>query len=172
MWSIQTILWMFAPFLVELLLIALINAKEKDGVKKGLKETLINLPLMVPIVNSRLLLDLTRVEYSEPMKSSEQKDIERIRMKAGKHSLMQGYLVRILTFNASGCISSYSVQESGPQLLLQIHIILCTGTIKPTQMISIVISMISLTVAACRGFYMKRDEKRADPEPSIHMMLR
>jgi hypothetical protein len=66
----------------------------------------------------------------------------------------------------------YDVQESGPQLLLQIHIILCRGDITNTQIITITVSLISLTVAACRGFFMKRDAKRADPEPSPHMMLR
>ena len=65
------------------------------------------------------------------------------------------------------------IQESGPQLLLQLHIVSCTGYIGgTTQCISIVISFVSLTLAACRAFFVQRDPARADPEPTLHMMLR
>ena len=56
-------------------------------------------------------------------------------------------------------------------MLLQIHIILCTGNIF-FQLFSILASLVSLTVAACRSFYMKRDETRADAEPTPHMIIR
>ena len=65
------------------------------------------------------------------------------------------------------------MQESGPQLLLQLHIVLCTGNIGgSTQKISIIISFVSLTVASCRAFFVQRDTARADAEPTLHMMLR
>ena len=70
-------------------------------------------------------------------------------------------------------VSCCDVQESGPQLLLQLHIVLCTGNIGGlTQQISIIISFVSLTVAACRAFYVQRDPARADAEPTLHMMIR
>ena len=67
----------------------------------------------------------------------------------------------------------FYIQESAPQLLLQLHIVCCTGNIGgTTQCISIVISFVTLTVAACRAFFVQRDPARADPEPTLHMMLR
>ena len=61
--------------------------------------------------------------------------------------------------------------ESGPQLQLQLHIILSTGRPTKTQMVSIVLSTLSLTLASCRAFFVQRSPKLADPEPTIHMIL-
>jgi hypothetical protein len=44
--------------------------------------------------------------------------------------------------------------------------------VETTQLISILISLISLTVAACRAYFTQRDPRRADPEPTLHMMMR
>ena len=41
-----------------------------------------------------------------------------------------------------------------------------------SQKISMVISLISLVVAASRAFFILREERTADPEPSPHMLLR
>ena len=64
------------------------------------------------------------------------------------------------------------MQESGPQMILQIHIILCTGNVEPTQLISIIISLLSITVAACKAYFIQRDQRRADSEPTAHMISR
>ena len=63
------------------------------------------------------------------------------------------------------------MQESGPQLLTQLHIILCTGRFTTTQIVSMAVSYFSLSLAACRAFYILRDKMHADPEPSIPMLL-
>ena len=41
-----------------------------------------------------------------------------------------------------------------------------------SQKISMVISLISMVVAASRAFFILREERTADPEPSPHMLLR
>ena len=67
----------------------------------------------------------------------------------------------------------YLSQESGPQLVLQLHIILCTGNIGgTTQQISIIISFVSLALASSRAFFIQRDMKRADGDPTLHMIIR
>lgn len=67
----------------------------------------------------------------------------------------------------------YLFQESGPQLILQLHIVLSTGNIGgTTQQISIVISFVSLALASSRAFFIQRDIKRADGDPSLHMVIR
>ena len=63
------------------------------------------------------------------------------------------------------------MQESGPQLLTQLHIILCTGRFTTTQIVSMAVSYFSLSLAACRAFYILRDAVHSDPDPSIPMLL-
>ena len=95
MWSNLTILWMFAPFLVELQLIVLQKRSKK---KKGAIEAFKHLPLMIPIVNSVHLYEHTKVKYSNRMTSIEQEKLEKIQMEAGKSALMEGYTLRIPLF--------------------------------------------------------------------------
>ena len=106
---------------------------------------------MAPIVHlslglRTLLIDLTK---SENLSSK-----ERVAKIAALGSMYEAFL------------------ESGPQLQLQQHVILSTGRPTKTQVVSIVISTLSLTLASCRVFFVQRSPKLADPEPNIHMILR
>ena len=60
---------------------------------------------------------------------------------------------------------------SGSQLVLQLHVILCTGQVLPISILSITVSFINLSLAACRAFFMLRDPRHSDPDPSLHMLL-
>jgi hypothetical protein len=167
-WALATIFWMFAPFLLHF---AVIFLGSKNNWKESLKKSFRHFPLVIPLTNTRHTYKLYEVEYSDPMPIRSVTLIENLKMTAGKLTLTEAFMVS----NKQGellCISVF-IQESGPQLLLQIHIILCTGNIGHiSQKISICISFISLVVAASRAFFIMRDEKRADPEPSLHMMIR
>ena len=57
-------------------------------------------------------------------------------------------------------------------MLTQLHIILCTGVAPITQVISMIISYITLALAASRAYFIQRDRFHTDPEPSLHMLGR
>ena len=61
--------------------------------------------------------------------------------------------------------------ESGPQSITQCVIILSTGRISWTQMISITISVASLTWGAGRSFFIQREDHMSDPDPPALMVL-
>ena len=62
--------------------------------------------------------------------------------------------------------------EAGPQSVTQLVIILSTGNMSITQIISIIISVFSLSWAASRGFFIQRPKDLADPDPALVMVLR
>ena len=64
-----------------------------------------------------------------------------------------------------------AILEAGPQLLIQMHIVLCTGEISNIQAVSMCSSLLTLTLAASRGFFVQRPRKFADPEPSPQMIF-
>eukprot|EP00090_Calanus_glacialis_P039897 TRINITY_DN69484_c0_g1_i1.p1 TRINITY_DN69484_c0_g1~~TRINITY_DN69484_c0_g1_i1.p1 ORF type:complete len:291 (-),score=44.13 TRINITY_DN69484_c0_g1_i1:28-900(-) len=151
-WAWMTILWMFAPFLLHFLVIFLDKKRDWKG---GARKAFIHFPLAIPITNTYHTYKFAEIKYEDPMPAISLTKLEALRMKAGKLSLTEAFM------------------ESGPQLLLQLHIVSCTGYIGgTTQCISIVISFVSLTLASCRAFFVQRDPARADPEPTLHMMLR
>ena len=61
--------------------------------------------------------------------------------------------------------------ESGPQSITQCVIVLSTGRISWTQMISITISVASLTWGAGRSFFIQREDHMSDPDPPALMVL-
>ena len=64
-----------------------------------------------------------------------------------------------------------AILEAGPQLLIQMHIVLCTGEISTIQAISMGSSLLILTIAASRGFFVQRPKQCADPEPNPQMIF-
>ena len=60
--------------------------------------------------------------------------------------------------------------EAGPQSVVQLKIILSTGSISYAQMISIPISIFSLAWASSRAYFIERDEDNTDPDPEMKMV--
>ena len=99
--------------------------------------------------------------------------IEELKMKAGKLTVNEAFTVCSKLGYMSFAIVFVLVKEAGPQLLLQLHIISCTGNLgSVSQKISIVVSILSLTYGACRAFFIQRDQRRADSAPTLHMIIR
>ena len=149
-WANDVLFFMFLPFFFKLaeFVVDLCRGKVKENNVVGL---FLHLPFMAPIVHLSLGLRILLIDTTKPENIS---GIEKVAKVAALGSMYEAFL------------------ESGPQLQLQLHIILSTGRPTVTQVVSIVLSTLSLTLASCRAFYVQRSPKFADPEPNIHMILR
>ena len=149
--------WMFVPFIIQLCQYA--KAKwyrhKKDSTSRHIKKALLHFPFVLPLRNLYLAFRLFKLRFGfadfDPMNS--------VKVEA------------ILTSVAfAGFYESYF--EAGPQSVTQFVIILSTGNLEVTQIISIVISVFSLSWAASRGFFIQRPQDLADPDPALKMVLR
>ena len=149
-WAIAVLFFMFVPFFFKMgeFLVDLCRGKVKENNVVGL---FLHLPFVAPIVHLSLGL---RILLIDPTKPENLSSIEKVAKAAALGSMYEAFL------------------EAGPQLQLQLHIILSTGRPTKTQLVSIVLSTLSLTLASCRAFFVQRSPKFADPEPNIHMILR
>ena len=149
-WAIAVLTFMFLPFFFKLaeFVVGLCRGKVRENHIVGL---FLHLPFVAPIVHLSLGL---RILLIDPTKPENLSSIEKVAKVAALGSMYEAFL------------------ESGPQLQLQLHIILSTGRPTKTQVVSIVISTLSLTLASSRAFFVQRSQELADPEPSIHMILR
>ena len=149
-WAIAVLVFMFLPFFFKMaeFVVDLYRGKVKENNVVGL---FLHLPFVAPIVHLSLGL---RILLIDPTKPENLSSIEKVAKVAALGSMYEAFL------------------ESGPQLQLQLHIILSTGRPSVTQVASVVLSTLSLTLASCRAFYVQRSQELTDPEPNIHMILR
>ena len=149
-WAAAVLFFMFVPFFFKMgeFLVDLCRGKVKENNVVGL---FLHLPFVAPIVQLSLGL---RILLIDPTKPENLWSIEKVAKIAALGSMYEAFL------------------ESGPQLQLQLHIILSTGRPTKTQLVSIVLSTLSLTLASCRAFYVQRSRELSDPQPNIHMILR
>ena len=70
---------------------------------------------------------------------------------------------------AAGMYESFT--ESGPQSVVQLVIILSTGRISTAQKVSLPISILSLTMASSRAFFIQRSRDERDPDPALKTLL-
>ena len=89
--SALTILWMFTPFLLEVILIFL---QKRDNWRDGLKKAFLYFPLVVPVKNTYHAYQLYEIKYSDPMSSVSRNKIEKIQMVAGKLTMTEAFTVR------------------------------------------------------------------------------
>merc|ERR1719319_476711 len=158
-WATISLFWVFVPFLLKLssLFVKVYRQcksdlePQKKGFKHALAHTLIFFPFFLPLLNTILSIKLTMIKVAD---SANGNQIEKIKKIAALASLYESFF------------------ESGPQLLTQIHIVLCTGEISNIQIFSMAVSFFTLTLAACKAFYVQRDFDQADPDPSLPMVLR
>ena len=61
--------------------------------------------------------------------------------------------------------------EAGGEATLQLIIIFSTGQASGSQQISIVVSLLSLTWGASRGYFNQRSQNAADPDPALLMVV-
>ena len=151
--------WMFVPFIIQLCQYAKARwnwyRHKKDSTSRHIKKALLHFPFVLPLRNLYLAFSLFKLRFGfadfDPTDSVE--------------------VEAILTSVAfAGFYESYF--EAGPQSVTQFVIILSTGNLEVTQIISIVISVFSLSWAASRGFFIQRPRDLADPDPALKMVLR
>ena len=149
-WAAAVLFFIFVPFFFKMgeFLVDLCRGKVKVN---NVVSLFLHLPFVAPIVQLSLGL---RILLIDPTKPENLWSIEKVAKIAALGSMYEAFL------------------ESGPQLQLQLHIILSTGRPTKTQLFSIVLSTLSLTLASCRAFYVQRSRELSDPQPNIHMILR
>ena len=77
------------------------------------------------------------------------KEVERIQHAAGSACMYESFL------------------ESGPQCVVQLPIILSTGSISYSQMISLPVSVLSLSWSSSRAYFIFRNKDNSDPDPKM-----
>ena len=146
-WSICCV---FAPFFCKMVF-NLNRAWRGESKRKMALQTFFHVPLVTPFINLQLSINhaLTDTEDSRNAKMIED----------------------AMTFACHGSFHE-SFLESGFQLLIQILIILTTGsTTSVLQLVSMAFSLLSLTLAGSKGFYSQRPQEESDPEPGFYMIL-
>ena len=148
-WGISSILFMFLPFAMKVGMLVSESILGKAGVRH-FASVLLSIPFVNPLKQTLMAI---RLAMLDPTKKKNAKEIEAVVKDASLNSLYEAIL------------------EAGPQLLIQMHIVLSTGEISSIQAISMASSLLTLTLAASRGFFVQRPKKFADPEPSPQMIL-
>ena len=148
-WGMASLLIIFIPFAMKLGMLM------PDFVRGNRRlRQVASLVFAVPFVNpvKQLLLGI-RLAFLDPSKKKNSKHIEDIKRDSSQSSFYE------------------SILEAGPQLLLQCHIVLSTGQISTLQVVSMASSVLTLTLAASRGFYTQRTREFSDPEPSLQAVF-
>ena len=135
-WGATNIGIMFLPFLFKLIMLTKDKVDGKELTRLHLSGLLLHIPFATPIVHLILANRLLCLYISAPKNASAVEEIMKV---TGLGSLYESFC------------------EGGPQLILQLHIIACTCKISLAQQISMPISLLSLTYAATRAFFVKRD---------------
>jgi len=149
-WGALTLTFVFTPFLIKLCELAWDSWKKgKVPEKKQWLKVFLHLPLLAPFVNLLLAVRLLLLDFDSPEQASK---IEEILKAAGLTSLYESFC------------------EAGPQLVLQTHIVACTGQFSRQQQVTSIISLISLTWSSSRAFFILRDSNYADADPNLKMV--
>ena len=123
---------------------------EKFDATKEFKRMMFFFPYVTPIKNIYYAIKLYRLKFGmQDFEAKNAKEVERIQHQAGSACMYESFL------------------ESGPQCVVQLKIILSTGTISFAQMVSIPVSVFSLAWASSRAFFIQRDEDNSDPDPEL-----
>ena len=160
LWARMTFFLMWNPFLAHLLafLFTLFKStwsknEEFDPIHE-LKRLVFFLPFVTPIKNVYYGIKLYRLRFGMgDFEAKNAKEVERIQQEAGFAGMYESFL------------------ESGPQAVLQMKIILSTGSVSVFQIISVVISIVTLALASSRAFFIQRDKDSSDPDPDLVKMV-
>ena len=149
-WGALTLAFVFTPFLIKLCELAWDSWKKgKVPEKKQWLKVFLHLPLLAPFVNLLLAVRLLLLDFDSPEQASK---IEEILKAAGLTSLYESFC------------------EAGPQLVLQTHIVACTGQFSRQQQVTSITSLISLTWSSSRAFFILRNSNYADADPNLKMV--
>ena len=128
--------------------------RERGSCLGDLKEVFLHLPFVQMMRNLYLAWKLHKLGFgSEDFKAKDSAEVEAILKEVGLAGQYESFL------------------ESGPQSITQCVIILSTGRITRTQIVSIAISVASLTWGGGRSFFIQRDSATSDPDPPAKMII-
>ena len=159
MWATLTFALMWNSFLIHLgaflfeAVKALLYKKEFDA-WRGLRKVLIHVPFLLPIRNLYNAFRLYQLNFGSPkFQDRDWITVEEIQHEAGIASMYESFT------------------EAGPQSVVQLVVIFSTGRISPAQWFSIPSSLLSLSWASSRAFFIQRGRDEADPDPDMMTVL-
>ena len=159
LWSTMTFFLMWNPFIVHLLAFLFnfsrskCNSRKQFEALKEFKHLMFFFPFITPLKNIYYAYRLHRLRFGmHDFEAKNAKEVERIQHETGSAGMYESFL------------------ESGPQSVLQLKIILSTGSFSTAQKISLPISIFSLAWASSRAYFIQRDEDNSDPDPEIKMV--
>jgi len=161
-WGTLTLVWMGMPFVVKCILFIRwcwfldknSNAQDDSTTKHELFKLFLHLPFLLPFRCLYLSWKLWKMGWgTNKFDHSKSKKVEDIQREAGEAGMYESYF------------------EAGPQAVSQLVIVLSSGTITTTQIISITISILSLSWSASRAFFIQRSLKEADPDPNKLLVI-
>ena len=149
LWAWSTLTCVFLPFGLKTIMFFNDLVRGRASIQ-NLAGLVLHFPLVSPLIFGTLGLRLLMIDAT---KAENAATIETIQKIAGLGSLYESYL------------------ESGPQVLVQLHIVTCTGRVGTTQLVSMCSSIVMLSLTSARAFYIQRDVVHSEPSPSPHMLL-
>ena len=149
LWAWSTLTCVFLPFGLKTIMFFNDLVRGRASIQ-NLAGLVLHFPLVSPLIFGTLGLRLLMIDET---KAENAATIEKIQKIAGLGSLYESYL------------------ESGPQVLVQLHIVTCTGRVGTTQLVSMCSSIVMLSLTSARAFYIQRDVVHSEPSPSPHMLL-
>ena len=149
-WAFTSLFCIFLPFTVKMLMFVKEVCQGKASLE-NLAGLFLHFPLVSPLIFATLGLHLLILDATEAENSA---TIETIQKVAALGSLYESFF------------------EAGPQLLVQLNIVSCTGRVSHTQLFSMSSSIVTLSLTSARAYYIQRDIVHADPAPNPHMLLR
>ena len=155
MWAILTFAVMWNPFFIHLGVFTfdLLRRKGFDAKKKA-GQVFIHLPFVLPFKNLYNTAYLGHLRFGgSNFEDSSWAEVEQIQHEAG----------------IAGMYESFT--EAGPQSVVQLGVILCTGKISPAQFFSIPSSVFSLSWASSRAYFIQRGQDESDPDPDLKIVL-
>ena len=159
LWSTLTFVLMWNPFIVHLFAFPVkffkskCNGRDNFEAVHELKNLMFFLPFLAPIKNFLHTIELYKLGFGmRNFEAKNAKEVERIQHAAGSACMYESFL------------------ESGPQCVVQLKIILSTGSISYSQMISLPVSVLSLSWSSSRAYFIFRNKDNSDPDPDPKMV--
>ena len=158
-WAILTFAVMWNPFFIHLgvFFFDLIKTRLKGGsidVRKRMGNVFTHLPFVLPFKNLYNTAYLAGIRFGGPdFEDRNWADVEEIQHEAG----------------IAGMYESFT--EAGPQSVVQLTVILCTGVVSPAQWFSVPSSLLSLSWASSRAYFIQRGRDESDPDPETKTVL-
>ena len=116
-------------------------------------EACVHLPFVLPMKNLYQAKRLAFLDFGNPTRERGGDEVEDIQHSAG----------------IAGMYESFT--EAGPQSVIQLVVIVCTGRITYAQCFSIPSSLFSLSWASSRAFFIQREKDYSDPDPEAKTVL-